>query len=192
MIILCGASSVGKSTLAEDWCRQHAEYHHIFEVARDIMKERSITRSDLESYLRSEKKEQFFEFQKQIFEDQNTRESDLEQKGFSFIADRGPDPLVFAEQCISHESSLKLAEVCAAKTCLQRYRSDKCVVVIVCPLDRIEDDSVRIVPTKEEQIQYTECLKRILQENNILYKYCDKTDCQERLEWLEQVIKTRD
>ena len=185
IIILSGASSVGKSTLANDWCREHTEYHHIQEIARDIMKKRSITRADLKLFLDGEK-EKFWEFQSQIFEEQNARE--LELKELSFVADRGPDPLVFTELGISCDSAKELAETNSAKMCLDRYRSKDCVMVILCPLDTIEDDSVRIVPTKEQQIQYTECLKRILQELNVPYKYCDKTDHQERLQWLKETV----
>lgn len=191
MIILSGASSVGKSTLASDWCRQHMEYHHVREVARDIMKEQSITRADLKDFLRSENKNRFFEFQSKIFEEQNIRESALVEKNLPFIADRGPDPLVFVEQNIDHKSALKLAdESHAAKMCLRRYRSDGCIVIILCPLDEIEDDNIRMVPSSEEQLQYTESLKSLLQLLNVPYKYCDKTDHLERLQWLEEVVSS--
>lgn len=188
MIILTGASSVGKSTLAGDWCKKHTEYHHVREVAREIMKDQSITRADLKEFLASENKVKFFEFQNQIFQEQNVREAFLVEKNFPFIADRGPDPLVFVEQNLSHDSALKLAETQAANLCLQRYRSKNCAVIIICPLEKIEDDNIRMVPTSEDQIQYTECLKQLLQMLNVPYKYCDKTDRYERLQWLEEAI----
>lgn len=188
MIVLSGASSVGKSTLAGDWCGKHREYHHVREVARDIMKERSITRADLKAFLTSENKDEFFKFQNQIFEEQNVREASLVERKIPFIADRGPDPLVFAEQNINYKSALELAETQAAKMCLQRYRSKNCVVIIVCPLDEIEDDHVRIVPTSEEQIEYTQCLKHVLEKLNVAYRYCDKTDRDERVKWLEAIV----
>lgn len=178
---------MGKTTLANDWCEQHKEYQRIQEIAREIMKERSITRADLKSYLESEKKEKFLEFQYLIFEKQNFKETELELKQ-SFIADRGPDPLVFVEQNMDHDTALKLANSHAAKMCFQRYRSRNCTVVVVCPLDKIEDDYVRLVPTREEQLHYTECLKRFLEELHIPFKYCDKKDRKDRLQWLEEVI----
>ena len=179
---------MGKSTLANDWCEIHTEYHHVQEVARDIMKERSITRSHLKAFLASESKAEFFEFQKQIFHGQNAREAVLVQQNVPFIADRGPDPLVFVEQNLDHNSALKLAETPAAKLCLQRYRLKNCAVIIICPLDKIEDDNVRMVPTSEEQIEYTKCLKQLLQDLNIPYKYCDITDRHGRLQWLEEAV----
>jgi nicotinamide riboside kinase len=188
MIILAGASSVGKSTLAGDWCKAHTEYHHICEVARDIMKEQCITRTDLKEFLASENKVKFVDFQNQIFTEQNIRETLLVERNVPFIADRGPDPLVFIDQNLNYNSALELAETLAAKQCLERYRSKNCVVVIVCPLDDIEDDNVRMVPTSEEQIQYTECLKKLLQHLNVPYKYCNITDRHERLHWLEETI----
>lgn len=190
MIVLSGASSVGKSTLAGDWCRKHTEYHRLREVARDIMKDRSITRDDLWDFLASQGKQKFFQFQDQIFQEQNTRETLFVQNDLPFIADRGPDPLVFVEQNMNFDSALKLAETQAAKMCLQRYRSKNCVVIVVCPLKDIEDDSVRMVPTNEEQIRYTESLKQLLQRFDVPYKYCDQTDRHERLKWLEKAVFT--
>lgn len=152
------------------------------------MKNNNITRADLVSYLNDKTKERFFQFQQLIFEEQNHREAELDRKQSSFISDRGPDPLAFVEVHINHTSVLRLAETAAARACLQRYRSSQCKVVIVCPLHEIADDNVRMVPTHEEQIRYTECLKSILDELNVPYLYCDKTDRQERVKWLEKVI----
>lgn len=191
MIVLSGASSVGKSTLAGDWCRKHSEFHHVREVARDIMRERSITRADLKAFLASENKADFFEFQHQIFKEQNAREASLFDRKSSFIADRGPDPLVFAEQNINHNSALELAETPAAKACLERYRSKNCIVIIICPLNEIEDDRVRMVPTSEEQVEYTKCLKQILAKLNVAYRYCNITDREERVRWLEEIVFPR-
>lgn len=187
MIVLSGASSVGKTTLADDWCQKHVEYHHIKEIAREIMRKNSISRADLKSFIEKNKKK-FFDFQHLIMEEQNIIETTLMERNQCFIVDRGPDPLVFMHQYISHESALKLAETDAAKSCLQRYRSKDCIVVVVCPLDTIEDDNVRMVPTHQEQIDYTECLTHILNDMNIPYCYCNETDRHERLKWLEQLI----
>ena len=161
------------------------------EVAREIMRKNSITRDVLESFHKPENRGKFLDFQHSILVGQNDIETSLIKKNCHFITDRGPDPLVFVEQhTADHELAMKLADSDAAKACLQRYRSSRCVVVIVCPLDTIEDDNVRMVPTGEEQIQYTEYLKRILKELKVPYKYCDKTDRAERLDWLESVINS--
>ena len=187
MIVLSGPSSVGKTTLLRDWCNIHTEYKKITEVAREVMKERSITRTDLKLYLNNDSKK-FLDFQQAIFEEQNCQESRLVGAGCSFIADRGPDPLVFVMQGIDRVSAMKLADTEGAKLCLERYRSKNCIVVVVCPLEEIEDDNVRMVPTAEEQLKYNRYLQEILQDLKIPFKYCDETCREKRVHWLEKVV----
>ena len=179
---------MGKTTLLNDWCKEHREYKQVTEVARGIMKEMSITRSDLKMYLENDK-QKFLNFQQAIFKEQNCRESSLLKDGASFIADRGPDPLVFVAQGIGHKSAMELAETEAAKMCLERYRSNNCIVIVVCPLEKIEDDHVRLVPTAEQQLQYTDCLQTLLSDLKISFKYCDKVDRFERVCWLNKVVQ---
>lgn len=94
-IILSGASSVGKTTVANDWCSKHKHFVHIQEVARDVMNECSMTREDLEASLSTKEKQVFLDLQQAILEEQNKRELAV-PKGRPFISDRGPDPLIFA------------------------------------------------------------------------------------------------
>lgn len=49
-IILCGASSVGKTTRATQWCKEHKQYYHIQEVARDVMRKHNLTLEDMETW----------------------------------------------------------------------------------------------------------------------------------------------
>lgn len=177
---------MGKTTLLEDWCKKHTEYEKITEVARGIMKDGSITRIDLQYYLKNDK-QKFWEFQQAIFEEQNHKECDMLTSGTSFITDRGPDPLVFVLQNIDYSSAMKLAETNGAQMCLERYRSKNCRVIVVCPLDKIEDDCVRLVPTVDEQLQYTESLQKLLHNLKIPFKYCGETGRLERIQWLEEV-----
>ena len=190
MVVLSGASSIGKTTLAKNWCERHPEFCRIDEVARVILSEKGISRRELLSYQSDLSNGKFLQFQCQIFDRQNYMESKI-SKEESVIVDRGPDPLAFVEHFISRGAALKLAEYPAAKTCLERYRSRNCVVVILCPLDSIEDDNVRDVPTRCSQLRYTECLKDLLKELNVPYVYCDKTDLYERIMWLEKMICMR-
>lgn len=178
---------MGKTTLLNDWCNIHTEYKKITEVARGIMKDRSITRADLEFYLKNDG-QKFVDFQQAIFEEQNHQESKLIGTGCSFIADRGPDPLVFVMQSIDHATTMKLANTEGARLCLERYRSKNCIVVVVCPLDKIEDDNIRMVPTAEEQLKYTRYLQGILQDLKIPFKYCEETCREKRVQWLEKVV----
>ena len=107
-IILCGASSVGKTTLANDWCLRYPRFKHIQEVARCIMEKRHISRRDLEVSLSGDKK-LFLNLQRWIFEEQDKLESCFIQDGHEFISDRGPDPLAFALFHCSNEAADELA-----------------------------------------------------------------------------------
>ncbi len=191
MIILSGASSVGKTTLANDWCEKHQDYHFIQEVARNVMRNKGITRADLESYLQ-DNKDNFLEFEHLIFKEQNDREVEFFVKDCSFIADRGPDPLAFIMLHIDLKTALVLADSPEAKLCLQRYRCEESVLVILCPLDEIEDDNVRMVPTRAEQLQYTKHLQHILDLLKVPYAYCNKKDRYDRVRWLEELINFHD
>lgn len=55
-IILCGASSVGKTTIATQWCAKHKQYYHVQEVARDVMREHNLTREHMEQSLKCDPK----------------------------------------------------------------------------------------------------------------------------------------
>lgn len=189
MIVLSGASSTGKTMLVCDWCKKHPEYHCIHEVARDIMKEKNMSRPELHSYLRDTSNGKFEQFQCEIFQRQNCMELQAPDEQ-PIVVDRGPDPLVFNELHISHAAALKLAEDPSAKACLERYKLKTTIVVILCPLGSIEDDNVRNVPTTEQQLQFNEHLKSLLDEHGIPYKYCNRTDRRERMEWLEETIQT--
>ena len=155
--------------LAKDWHKRHPEYWYNEEVAKVIISENGISRTELLSYQSDISNGKFLQFQYQIFERQNCVESHVTDEE-SVIVDRGPDPLAFVEFHISHEAALKLAEESVGKSCLQHYKSRDCIVVILCPLDTIEDDNVRDVPTRREQLIFTENLKSLLTELSIPFK----------------------
>ena len=184
-IVLSGASSVGKTTLAKDWKERHKEYSHISEVARDVMKEHSLTRDDLITSLKTPEKATFLRLQKLIFEEQDRRETSLE--GESFISDRGPDPLAYVSLKISPEAADELAQTPAATNCLNRYR--KCLVLVLCPLATQSDDGFRMVQDRKEQEQFTRVLREQLQKHGISYVYVDETDRSKRISFLERAIQ---
>ena len=188
-ILLCGASSVGKTTLATDWCSRHPNFKHIQEVARTIMEKRSITREDLTSSLSGDKK-LFLDLQYWIFEEQNELERQHIQNGHSFISDRGPDPLAFASFYADSAAVEKLASTPSAISCLERYRD--CLIVILSPLEKCSDDGVRLMSTEyRDRILFTECLCSLLRNYGLPYVYCSVTDRYERLYFLEQVAKRK-
>ena len=55
-IVICGASSTGKTTLAEDWLKKHREYAYLEEVARGVMDKNSIMREDVDASLENRSK----------------------------------------------------------------------------------------------------------------------------------------
>ena len=179
---MCGASSVGKTTLANDWCSKHKDYHHIQEIARDIMRRKGITREDLLTSLDTEDMTLFFDLQCHIMEEQNQRE--LATCGEPFISDRGPDPLVYVYERMGQEGLDRLLATPATTECLQRYRES--LVVVLCPLPMVTDDGFRMVPKKEEQYQFARDSGKLLNQCNIPYIYMDVTDRWERLAYLER------
>ncbi|KAL5489393.1 hypothetical protein EMCRGX_G018482 [Ephydatia muelleri] len=184
-IILCGASSIGKSTLAQEWCTKHVEYARIEEVARDIMKSSNLTRDDLTASIQTDKRV-FLDLQLQIMEEQNRRESEL--AGRPFVSDRGPDPIVYAAMHADQASADRLCAHEAAAACFQRYRTE-CMVVILCPLPSTVDDGFRLVESREKQDQFNNCLRTLLDQHRIPYLYLGIIDREKRMRALESMLR---
>jgi nicotinamide riboside kinase len=184
-IVLSGAGSVGKTTLATDWIKRHKEYAHISEVARDVMKQHSLTRDDLIESLKTPEKATFLHLQKLIFEEQNRREISLGSN--PFISDRGPDPLAYVCLKKSAEAADELAKTPAASECLERYQ--KSLVLVLCPLATPSDDGFRMVQDREEQKQFTRVLCEQLQKHGIPYIYVDETDRRKRIAVVERAVQ---
>ena len=185
-IILSGASSVGKTTVANDWCSKHKHFVHIQEVARDVMHDCSITRDDLEASLATKEKQVFLKLQHDILEEQNKRELAV-PKDCPFISDRGPDPLIFACQYVSCEAADRLAKSLAGEACLERYRNS--LVVVLCPLKKPTDDGFRLVPTTCEQHEFTRLLREFLDRYHIPHLYVSEIDHHQRMTLLRKAWK---
>ena len=185
-IILSGASSVGKTTVANDWCYKHKHFVHIQEVARDVMRERCITRDDLEASLLSEEKHVFLELQGAILKEQNKRELSVPNTQ-SFISDRGPDPLIFTNQYVSSDAADSLAKTPAGLACLERYRSS--LVFVLCPLEKPTDDGFRLLPTTEEQHKFTSLLRKFLDRYRVPHIYVSETDHRRRMALITNAVK---
>ena len=172
--------------MANVWCERHKHFVHIQEVARDVMRECSITRDDMEASLRTKEKKLFLRLQLSILEEQNKRESLLSQDR-PFISDRGPDPLIFALQYVSSDEADRLARTPAGQACLERYRSS--LVVVLCPLAKPTDDGFRLVPTTCEQKKFTTLLCEFLHRYQIPHIYVNETDHHRRVAVLERAMK---
>ena len=185
-IVLCGASSVGKTTVANDWCDNNKCFVHIQEVARDVMHECSITRDDLKESLRTNDKQVFLNLQEAILKEQNKRELAV-PSGHPFISDRGPDPLIFTYQYVGSDAADRLAGSSAGQTCLERYR--RSLVVVLCPLGKPTDDGFRLVPTTCEQCKFTTLLCKFLTRYRIPYINLNETDHNRRMALIGKAVK---
>ena len=186
-IILSGASSVGKTTLAKDWVEIHGEYSHIDEVARDVMKRHSLTRDNVIESLKTSEKATFLHLQELIFEEQNRQELALSESKRPYISDRGPDPLAYVCLMKSPEAADILAKTSAASSCLERYRES--LVLVLSPLEKVTDDGFRMVPDRREQEDFTRVLREQLQKHRIPYIYVEETDRKKRLHCLERAAQ---
>ena len=191
-IVLCGANSIGKTTLAEDWLKRHTEYDYLIEVARDVMGHHSITGKDVRDSLATEEKAALVKLQNLIFEEQNRQELDLELRNSkAVIIDRGPDPLAFMSQLNSEEAADELSRTPAAVACLERYRSS-CLVVVVGllpPEIAPEHDGLRMVQPRDEQEEYNAILCRQLEKHKIPYRCLQETDKSRRVKELEMLVE---
>ena len=186
-IILSGASSVGKTTLAKNWIERHKEYAHIQEVARDVMRQHSLSRDDIIESLKTTEKTTFLRLQELIFEEQNRQEIALSKSERAFISDRGPDPLAYVSLKKSPEAAELLAQTSAASACLERYRGS--LVLVLCPLATVTDDGFRMVQDRQEQEDFNRVLCELLQKHRIPYIPVDETDRAKRLHLLERAAK---
>ena len=187
-IVLCGANSVGKTTLAEDFLEKHGEYVYLKEVARDVMKSNSITSKDVRESLKTPENSTPSLLQNLIFQEQNLQELALGDCK-AVIQDRGPDPLAFMCQQKGKEKADELSQTPDAVACLERYRSADCLVVVVGLLKTVEDDGFRMVQDGEEQREFTECLCNQLEKHRIPYSCIKETDRMRRVSELERLVE---
>lgn len=187
-IVICGASSAGKTTLAEDWLNKHGEYAYLEEVARGVMEKNSIMREDVDASLETEAKEVLIRLETLIFEEQNRQELAF-HKHEAVVVDRGPDPLAFLCQLKDQQAADDLSKTAAASACLERYRQPHCLMVVVSLLEGIMDDGFRRVQGRSEQEEYTEILCSQLNKHKIPYQRLKETDREKRVCELEKIVE---
>ena len=186
-IVLCGANSVGKTTLAEDWVKKHPEYFYLEEVARKVMPENSITSKDVRESLKTPDKSTLVKLQNLIIEEQNKQELALGDRRY-VISDRGPDPLAFLCQLKDEQAADDLSQLPSAVACLERYRTNFLVVVVGSLKTIPEDDGFRMVQDDQEGKEFTEILCRMLVKHKIPYSYLAETDREKRVFELEKLV----
>ena len=191
-IILSGASSVGKTTVARDFLEKEPSFGHIDEIARAIMEEKNINNEDLHESLGTDKR-LFLQFQEQILAEQYRHELKFDEHLQSYVSDRGLDPLAYAGDYCSLQAQEALSDSQAARKLLERYKDatgqhHATLMVLMYPLKSVQDDGVRLVQKLEEQLRFTARLREILKMHAIPFVEMRCTDRQERIRFLQEIV----
>ncbi|CAF1102227.1 unnamed protein product [Didymodactylos carnosus] len=194
-IVISGASSVGKSTLAHELLKKfsydHKKYNrfiHIEEVARNVMQNMHITRQDLQSYICNKNQQLFVNFQDRIIYEQLKKFDENIQQ--NYISDRSAfDALAFIDSYFNEESAMNIFK---KKEFNQRIiqHSQKSYMFLVLPQQTLPatNDNVRLVSTYEEQQQFTELLKKWFNYAKLPYFIITELELKKRIEFVRNVI----
>lgn len=121
-VFVCGAHSVGKTTLVNEVGRQ-LNLHVEAEVARKVIKDLNLRREDFDPNTNPSK---FEELQERILEAQCKVEENNSKNGTPYIADRGIDPIVYSLLYLGEDSMKRLLSLPSSKECINRWElSDK-------------------------------------------------------------------
>ena len=120
-VFVCGAHSTGKSTLVQEVSKRIPHIHVESEVARRIIRDLKLSREDFDPQTNPRK---FEELQERIIEAQCVLERRNALLGRSYIADRGPDPLIYATLYLGWESTQRLLRLPTTLECLDRLASN--------------------------------------------------------------------
>lgn len=115
-VFVCGAHSVGKTTLVNGVGRE-LDLHVEAEVARKVIRDLNLRREDFDPKINPSK---FEELQERILEAQCKVEQSNSRSGTSYIADRGIDPLVYSQLYLGEDSMKRLLNLPSTKECIDR------------------------------------------------------------------------
>eukprot|EP00961_Rhodomonas_salina_P013775 184233-Rhodomonas_salina.2 len=198
LVTLCGASSSGKTTLLED-LKQRLESIGIkcvekTETARQIMREKSISKDDLKASIKDPENDQtFVALQQEIMKRQSQvfREAQDHLEGF-VLCDRGPCPLGFIQHYLPRDISetwLKCVEESSDwKYHLSVYSdTSRSLVVLVSPLQCFpsggEEDGVRLTHNGLcDASMFTNSVRRLLEKHKIPFLFLEEQDRQLRVD----------
>ena len=186
--MLCGAHSVGKTTLLKRLLDEPGleGFRPESELARRVIEEKKLQRADFDH---KEHPVVFETLQADILKKQNEVEEKNTQKGDPYLMDRGLDPVVYARCYLGDEAYKRLLDMPCTKEILQRYRSVSSHLFVITPnRECIEDDGVRMKPKLEELQKFTDCMKKTLEENAISFKEIDVLDLEERVKVVRDTV----
>ncbi|CAH1258238.1 Hypp1979 [Branchiostoma lanceolatum] len=182
-VFLCGAHSTGKTTLLTDLGKA-VRIHGEPEVARKVIKDMGLTREHLD-YKKNPKA--FEDLQLKILDAQCETERRNAEAGRDYIADRGIDPVVYADVCLGEDAKQRLLGSHQAKECIERYKTSL-VFVLTPHQECIKDDGFRMMGTLEELQRYTIAMTTILHENDIPFTLIRDLDRQKRVQIVREKI----
>ncbi|XP_031565696.1 uncharacterized protein LOC116300872 [Actinia tenebrosa] len=185
-IFLCGAHSVGKTTLAKEIVKETNVYM-MTEIARKIIRDKGMKREDFEPKSHPEK---FFELQRLIIEAQAKKERENDEVGLNYVSDRGIDPVVYASLYIGKEAADRLLRLSETKEIIRRYQSSLVFVIKPFP-ECIVEDGVRLRPNINEMNDFTTTMENLLYQLSIPYTIINVLDLKERVKIVQSEINKR-
>ncbi|XP_062511029.1 uncharacterized protein LOC134186944 [Corticium candelabrum] len=189
-VFLCGAHSVGKTTLLASLAQEQRfkGYKREQELARGIIKQQKLKRDDFDH---QKHPDAFERLQLDILQKQNEVEERNTKEGVPYLMDRGIDPLVYARYYLGEEAYKRLLDNPWAGTSLERYRSKSSRLFVIEPHQQcIEDDGVRVRPNLKELQEFTRVMKKTLDENRINYTIIHDLDIRRRVQVVLEATKT--
>jgi nicotinamide riboside kinase len=198
-IIISGASSVGKSTLVDECIKKfgqdkklkYKKFHRIQEVARTVLNRLKLSGRDLENYINTNNINKFCDIQEKIISEQ-VSSFDKEKKN-DYLSDRsGFDALAYIHHYFKNEQKTKSV----FQTQQFQELIDQCrdgLIFIIEPQEELQaqNDNMRIVPTYQDQIDYTKCLKYWYDNAYLPYFIINDLDMTKRVEFIQQHINGR-
>lgn len=178
-IYLAGSHSSGKTTLAKYISKKY-NLPLITEVARSVLSEEETTLKQLRSDIESVNN-----YQTKIFFRQLQREKELNN---NFVSDRCVDCLAYTAQ---HSQVLyKIVNTLEYKNYIENLKSKESIIFFIRPSkETLHNDGVRENLDWEGVISIDAMIKYIFKENNIDFYQINTANMQERIDFVDNVLK---
>ncbi|CAG8536704.1 5563_t:CDS:1 [Gigaspora margarita] len=174
-IVLVGAHSVGKTTLAK-FIKSHINGILVTEIARTLIKELNLN-ADI---LRNDP-DKSLEFQATIIKAQCVKEEEIEHE--LAILDRSALDAIIYAQAFCKKRWKELLDMEETNKCLERYRQkNKYLIFLIEPQKEcLKADGVRMMPIDyEEWISFSTSFKNLMNEYNIEFNTINVLDLNQR------------
>jgi nicotinamide riboside kinase len=191
-IIISGASSVGKSTLVEECLKKFREdkklkfirFKRIQEVARTVLGRLKMSGRDLQNYISTGNINAFSNVQLKIIDEQVLCFD--KEKDKNYLSDRsGFDALAYIYHYFKNEQKANsVFESEQFQSLINQCRTG--LIFIIQPQEELQaqNDNMRIVPSYEDQIGYTESLEYYYKQAHLPYFVLTDLDLAKRVEFI--------